>query len=110
MRAGTWPRGPVDQALRTFLLEPSEPLVGRADADTGRMRCFFDAKVLKKDAVHEQGSTARAQTGMFMQVHPGLLGAGLASQPPSSRDAPDEQPTERSHLADSQIIAVLKQP
>ncbi|EGD06743.1 hypothetical protein XVE_5076 [Xanthomonas vesicatoria ATCC 35937] len=106
MRAGTWPRGPVDQALRTFFLEPSEPLIGRADADTGRMRCFLDAKALNKDAVHEQGSTARAQTGMFMQVHPGLLGAGLASQPPSSRDAPDEQPTERSQLAVATVFAL----
>src|SRR5690606_10419710 len=92
MGAGMRPRAAVGQALRPFLPEPLQPLVGGPHADARRMRRLFHSKAVNKDPLHEQGSTARRKTGMFMQVHPGLLGAGLASQPPSSRDAPDEQP------------------
>ncbi|OAG65888.1 hypothetical protein A7D17_07560 [Xanthomonas floridensis] len=72
------PGGTVSQPFFPLFLKALEPFVGRSDADTGRMRCFFHAQPLNKDAIHKQGSTARAQAGMFMQVHPGLLGAGLA--------------------------------
>lgn len=51
-------------------------LVGRADADPGRMRGFFDAKALSKDAVHEQGSTARAQTACLCRFIRGSWGLG----------------------------------
>jgi hypothetical protein len=40
---------------------------------------LFNAQTMHEDAIHKQGSTAWAQTGMFMQVNPGLLGAGLVS-------------------------------
>src|SRR6185437_7983006 len=95
--------GAIDQTVRPLLAEAPEPLVGGSYAHAGRMGRFFHAQALNKDALDKQGSTAGAQTGMFMQVHPGLLWAGLASQPPSSRDAPDEQPTERSHLVTGHV-------
>ncbi|SCB02972.1 hypothetical protein BN444_01865 [Xanthomonas translucens pv. translucens DSM 18974] len=78
MGAVVRPGGAVGQPFRPLFLEALEPFVGRSDADTRRMRRFFHAQPLNKNAIHKQGSTARAQTGMFMQVHPGLLGAGLA--------------------------------
>jgi hypothetical protein len=37
---------------------------------------LFHTQALNENAFDKQGSTARAQTGMFMQVHPGLLRAG----------------------------------
>src|SRR5690606_10298179 len=71
--------GPVEQPRSPFLPESLEPLVGGAHANASGLRGLFHAQALNKDAVHKQGSTTRAQTGMVMQVHPGLLGAGLAS-------------------------------
>jgi hypothetical protein len=42
---------------------------------------LFHTQALNKDALDEQGSTARTQTGMFMQVHPGLLRLGWLRNP-----------------------------
>lgn len=74
MGAGLRSGASVNQARRAFLPVPLEPLVGRAYAHAGRMGGLLDAQALHEDAVHKQGSTARAQTGMFMQVHPGSWG------------------------------------
>lgn len=79
MGAGLRPGAAVNQTRRAFLPVSLEPLVGRAHAHAGRVGGLFDAQALHEDALHKQGSTARRQTGMFMQVHPGLLGAGLVS-------------------------------
>lgn len=69
----------IQQALRPFLAEAPELLVGGMHADAGGMGRLFHSQAVNEDAVREQSSTARAQSGMFMQVHPGFLGAGLAS-------------------------------
>ncbi len=42
---------------------------------------LFQTQAVDKNAIHQQGSTARAQTDMFMQVHPGLLGLGWLRNP-----------------------------
>src|SRR5690606_37511516 len=73
MRAALRARGAVGQAVQPFYLEAFQPLVRRAHAHAGGVGGFFDTQALHEDAVHQQGSTARAKTGMFMQVHPGLL-------------------------------------
>lgn len=75
------PGSAIGQPCSPFLLEMPEPLVGHAHADASGMCRFFHTQALNEDAIHPQGSTARAQTGMFMQVHPGLLGLGWLRNP-----------------------------
>ncbi|MFH1598841.1 MAG: hypothetical protein ABIH12_01070, partial [Pseudomonadota bacterium] len=41
------------------------------------MGSLLDSKTMDEDPIDQKGSTARAKTGMFMQVHPGLLGRCL---------------------------------
>lgn len=81
MRSGGAVRGPPRRSPRSFLPLALEPLVSRAYAHAGRVGGLFDAQALHEDAVQKQGSTARRQMGMFLQVHPGLLGTGLVSYP-----------------------------
>ena len=58
-------------------METLEPLVGRPNAHASGLGCFLRSKPVNKDPVHKKGSTSRAEAGMFMQVHPGLLGCCL---------------------------------
>ncbi|MCQ4252162.1 hypothetical protein NA644_22920, partial [Pseudomonas stutzeri] len=60
------------QASLTFLPKTPEPFVGRSYAYACSLCGIFDTQTLL-DTLDKKGSTARCKTGMFMQVHPGLL-------------------------------------
>ncbi len=60
------------QQCLTFLAETSEPLVGGSSAHARSLSRLFDTQALLY-ALDKKGSTPRGKTGMFMQVHPGLL-------------------------------------
>src|SRR5690606_4017572 len=77
MRAMMGAGGAVIETLDTLLSKSLEPLVRRADTHARRFGRFFDPKALGQDAIDKKCSTAGAETGMFMQVHPGLLGCCL---------------------------------
>jgi hypothetical protein len=61
------------QARRTFIPEPPQPLVDGAHAHSCGVRRLFHPQAVLKHPLNKKGSTARRKTGMFMQVHPGLL-------------------------------------
>ncbi|QGY76959.1 hypothetical protein FZ025_09990 [Xanthomonas hyacinthi] len=69
---------------RSTAIERAQPHALRAYM-AQRFRLPDRTRALLENALNEQGATSRRRTGTFMEVHPGLLGAGLAWSPPSSR-------------------------
>ncbi|AFM34374.1 hypothetical protein A458_15745 [Stutzerimonas stutzeri CCUG 29243] len=90
----------------TFVPKTPEPLVGRSSANACSLRGNFDAQALF-DMLGKKSSGEWWKTGMFMQVHLGLLAAliGRASRIP--RMPRIEQPTKRSPLASRLASAAL---
>ncbi len=58
----------------------------RSDAHSRGVGGFLDPQAVVDHPFNKKGSTARRKTGMFMQVHPGLLGClmGRTSSVPGS--------------------------
>jgi hypothetical protein len=84
MRAGMRPRGAIEQACRTLGAKAGQPLVGRTHADAGGLCSLLDPQAFIDHAADEERSTAWGQTGMVMQVRPGLQEEWLirTSSPP----------------------------
>ena len=72
MRAAVGSGGAIQQAFQGLLPEASHPFVGCAHAHPGGMRGLFHAPSMLEHSLRKKGSTTRRQTGLFMQVHPGL--------------------------------------